>query len=141
MVTVKAPQITHLEPASGRLRIVLLGPMSVTVGDVPAAITSKKARALLGYLALREGTAVARSVLTGLLWGERGEEQARASLRQALSELRGALLGAGQDAIAAANDTVALAAGFAWVDARVVEAAAGSGASESSARRLRAAGG
>lgn len=126
MDTVKASQIPSVAPASGRLRIVLLGPMSVTVDGAPAAITSRKARGLLGYLALREGTAVGRGVLTGLLWGERGEEQARASLRQALSELRAAL-GTGRDAIAATGETVALAAGSAWIDARVVEAAAGSG--------------
>jgi two-component SAPR family response regulator len=68
--------------ASGtRLRVRLLGPMTITSDDKPVAISSKKARALLGYLALREGNEVARSALTGLLWGERSESQARASLR------------------------------------------------------------
>ena len=48
----------------------------------------RKARALLVYLALHSGRPVSRERLTGLLWGDRGEEQARASLRQAILELK-----------------------------------------------------
>lgn len=48
----------------------------------------RKARALLAYLALHPGRPVSRERLAGLLWGDRGEEQARASLRQAITELR-----------------------------------------------------
>jgi DNA-binding SARP family transcriptional activator/TolB-like protein len=53
-----------------------------------AAPLSRKARALLAYLALNPDTAVPRERLCGLLWSERGEEQARGSLRQCLQELR-----------------------------------------------------
>ena len=53
-----------------------------------AAPLSRKARALLAYLALNADTAVPRERLCGLLWSERGEEQARGSLRQCLQELR-----------------------------------------------------
>ncbi|MBS0332075.1 MAG: hypothetical protein JSS35_04865, partial [Proteobacteria bacterium] len=54
-----------------------------------AAVTpvGRKARALLAYLLLTEGPAP-RERLAGLLWGDRGAEQARASVRQALYELR-----------------------------------------------------
>lgn len=48
----------------------------------------RKARALLAYLIVHAGRPIGRDRLTGLLWGERAEEQARASLRQALFELR-----------------------------------------------------
>lgn len=48
----------------------------------------RKARALLAYLALHPGKAISRERVTGLLWGDRAEEQARASLRQALVELK-----------------------------------------------------
>jgi TolB-like protein/DNA-binding SARP family transcriptional activator len=48
----------------------------------------RKARAILAYLASRLGEQVARESLTELLWGDRGEAQARASLRQALLEIR-----------------------------------------------------
>lgn len=47
----------------------------------------RKTRALLAYLLLTPGPAP-RDRLASLFWGDRGEEQAKASLRQALYELR-----------------------------------------------------
>jgi DNA-binding SARP family transcriptional activator len=44
----------------------------------------RKSRALLAYLASRAGTRVSKSRLAALLWGDRADVQARASLRQAL---------------------------------------------------------
>ncbi|QIG47585.1 tetratricopeptide repeat protein [Nordella sp. HKS 07] len=107
-----------------RIRIRLLGPISITSDGGPIAIPSKKARALIGYLVLREGTAIARTSLTGMLWGERSEDQARASLRQTLSELRGALEDTAQHLIIATKETLAWVPGSAWIDAKVLEAAA-----------------
>ncbi len=49
---------------------------------------SRKTRALLVYALLSDGKAISRERLAALLWGERGEEQARASVRQALYELK-----------------------------------------------------
>lgn len=49
--------------------------------------TGKKACALLAYLALARRS-VDRRKVTALLWSERGDQQARASLRQCLIELR-----------------------------------------------------
>jgi DNA-binding SARP family transcriptional activator len=54
--------------------------------EVP--IKSKKSRALLAYLALPPGKERSREVIATLLWSDRGDEQARSSLRQALSGLR-----------------------------------------------------
>ena len=48
----------------------------------------KKNRALLAVLALSPGQAMTRERLASLLWGDRGEEQARNSLRQSLAVLR-----------------------------------------------------
>jgi TolB-like protein/DNA-binding SARP family transcriptional activator len=48
----------------------------------------KKLRALIACLALAPKGGWPRERLTALLWGDRDEEQARASLRQALAELR-----------------------------------------------------
>jgi TolB-like protein/DNA-binding SARP family transcriptional activator/Flp pilus assembly protein TadD len=126
---VKTAQDRQLRSAEGAvgLRIRLLGPVTIAIDGRPVAVTSKKARALVGYLALREGTAVARSVLTGLLWGERSEGQARASLRQTLSELRGALGKSASSSIVTGKETITWAAGSAWIDAKVLETAAGSG--------------
>ena len=123
--TAQNRQLRSAEGAAG-LRIRLLGPMAIANDGRPVAIASKKARALLGYLALREGTEVSRSVLTGLLWGERSESQARASLRQTLSELRGALAGSAQQSIVASKEAITWAPGSAWIDAKVLETAAAS---------------
>ncbi len=49
---------------------------------------SRKARALLAYLISDPGSEVPKTRILDLLWGDRGEAQARASLRQALLELR-----------------------------------------------------
>ena len=83
---------------SSNIRLDLLGPVRLAnaAGDdlTPKA---RKTRGLLTILALSRSP-VPRSRLTGLLWGDRGEEQARASLRQALYELR-ALAGSGYLAV------------------------------------------
>src|SRR5215813_136812 len=81
--TVKASQNRKLRSAgyAGGLHIRLLGPVAVANAGATVAIASKKSRALLGYLTLRAGVEIPRGVLTGLLWGERSESQARASLR------------------------------------------------------------
>jgi TolB-like protein/Tfp pilus assembly protein PilF len=123
--TAQVRQFQSVEGAAG-LRIRLLGPMTVTVNGRPVAIAAKKARALLGYLALREGADVPRGILTGLLWGERSEGQARASLRQTLSELKGALGETASSSILASKEAIAWARGSGWIDARIVESAAGS---------------
>ncbi|MBB3764093.1 AfsR/SARP family transcriptional regulator [Sphingomicrobium lutaoense] len=49
---------------------------------------SRKACAVLAYLASRPGETIARERLAGLLWGDRAEPQARASLRQAIFDIR-----------------------------------------------------
>jgi TolB-like protein/two-component SAPR family response regulator/cytochrome c-type biogenesis protein CcmH/NrfG len=125
MSNVKKAQNRHLQASeSGAgLRIFLLGPVMVEIDGKPVTIASKKARALLGYLVQRGGTEVARSTITGLLWGERGEEQARASLRQTLSELRAALAGPDQQSISANNESITWAAESAWTDSKEFESA------------------
>lgn len=52
---------------------------------------SRKARALLAYLISEAGKKIPKARLSSLLWGDRGDAQARSSLRQALVELRRAL--------------------------------------------------
>ena len=47
-----------------------------------------KACGLLAILLLSQDTSRGRNVLQGMLWSDRGEEQAAASLRQALTEIR-----------------------------------------------------
>lgn len=61
-----------------------------STGEV-AEIPIRKGQALLAFLALNPGEVVARFKLAGLLWGDRGNKQARTSLRQTLTVLRKAL--------------------------------------------------
>ena len=51
-------------------------------------VSTKKNRALLAILALSQSGFETRERLCGLLWGDRGEEQARSSLRQSLTVMR-----------------------------------------------------
>jgi DNA-binding SARP family transcriptional activator/Tfp pilus assembly protein PilF len=56
---------------------------------------TRKAAALLAYLAMSPGKEFSREHLMSLLWSDRAEAQASNSLRQALSQLRKALNGSG----------------------------------------------
>ncbi len=71
------------------LRLQLLGAFQATVDDAPnTAFRSNKTRALLAYLALNGGRAHTRDALATLLWGDYAQPAARASLRQAIANLR-----------------------------------------------------
>src|SRR5258708_23915540 len=72
----------------------------------PVPLATKKATALLAYLALHPGQAQARPKLAAMLWGDRSEAQARDSLRQALSRLRRALSHAHPRALIAHEDAI-----------------------------------
>jgi adenylate cyclase len=52
------------------------------------SIKARKSRALLAYLAMPLGKPRSREQIMALLWSDRGDQQARSSLRQALSGLR-----------------------------------------------------
>jgi TolB-like protein/Tfp pilus assembly protein PilF len=71
------------------LRLTLLGGFQVRDTDGrEISIAGTKGALLLAYLALQHGKAQSRENLIGLLWSDRGESQARASLRQAVWALR-----------------------------------------------------
>src|SRR5215472_14994641 len=80
-------------------RFQLLGPAG------PVALTSKKHRALLAYLASTHPAAHSRDKLMSLLWGGHVETQARQNLRQALSSLRQLL---GKEVIVSKEDSISL---------------------------------
>jgi TolB-like protein/DNA-binding SARP family transcriptional activator len=91
--------------ANAPLQIRLLGGFAVTVPDgTDLTPPGKKLRALVACLALQPRATWSRDRLTGLLWGDREEEQARGSLRQALAELRRSL---GESVLLADRETVA----------------------------------
>jgi DNA-binding SARP family transcriptional activator len=54
-------------------------------------LPTRKAQALLAYLALPTGRAHLREKLASLLWGDMPDAQARGNLRHALSRIRKAL--------------------------------------------------
>ena len=54
----------------------------------PVDFVSKKAEALLAYLAVESGRAHTREQLATLLWSDTGDERARHNLRQALSKIK-----------------------------------------------------
>src|SRR2546425_5861684 len=72
-----------------RLSLTLLGGFQARLEPGSAvALPTRKAQALLAYLALPPGRAHPRDKLAPLLWGGIREESARASLRQALFSIR-----------------------------------------------------
>ncbi len=110
------------------LNIRLLGGFAADLASgAPVAPIGRKAQGLLAYLALAPGTPHAREKLTALLWSDRGEAQARSSLRQALSELRKALAGADPPPLETKGEAVTLAAGAVEVDVLIFEHLMGGG--------------
>lgn len=74
------------------LELNLLGQFECSLGDDERiSLPTRKIEVLLAYLALAPGLRHPRERLVNLLWSDRGEEQARNSLRQALSAMRKAL--------------------------------------------------
>ena len=71
------------------LKLQLLGGFkALNAKGQEIAIQARKGRALLAALALSSSGAVSRERLATLLWSDRGEDQARSSLRQTLTVLR-----------------------------------------------------
>jgi TolB-like protein/DNA-binding SARP family transcriptional activator/tetratricopeptide (TPR) repeat protein len=71
------------------LEISLFGGFSVRCGtEQRIELSGRKDCALLGYLAVSPGVPCSRDKLATLLWGDSGDRQARASLKQALLRLR-----------------------------------------------------
>jgi adenylate cyclase len=113
-------------PARARLRLV--GPFRLIGADRTAIeLPSRRGRALLAYLALAPDRSASRERLCGLLWSDRGEPQARASLRQCLVEIRAALAASDLDILDVGREAVALRHDMIEVDAAVIEASLDAG--------------
>lgn len=76
------------------VRLLLLGAPRLEIGGKPADLDTRKALALLAYLALSPGTHT-RHKLAALLWPDADEARAHGALRRTLSVLNTALDGAG----------------------------------------------
>jgi len=94
------------------LRIALLGPPLIDVDGRPLDVDTRKATALLAYLAFT-GRPARRDSLAGLLWPETNPDRARATLRRTLSTLKAAL---DSRFIEIGRDTVTLTGPGIWFD-------------------------
>ena len=101
------------------LKLQLLGDFLVMEGTGHALdIAAKKGRALLAALALSPSGSMTRQRLAELMWGDRGDEQARSSLRQALASLRRDFAGLDVQFLLADDETVTLDRNQIEIDAR-----------------------
>lgn len=116
-------------PAIGLLEITLLGGFRARLPSGTAvSIPTKKAQALLAYLAVPPGQAHPRDKLATLLWGDMPDPQARASLRQAIFAIRKTL--AEGDPLRQEGGTVALLPDAVRVDVGAFEQLVGEGTRE-----------
>ena len=101
-----------------RLRLQVLGAFRLFGLDgQPRQLPTRKAEALLAYLAMPRGRPHRRDRLAALLWGDRGDKQARHSLNQTIFSIRKALAEPSMDPILARGETLALNAEAIEVDA------------------------
>ena len=106
----------------GRLSLALLGLPEARIGRRLLAFPTRKALALLAYLAVEPRTH-SREQITSLFWPESASSAGRATLRSTLAYLRGAL-GDARGLLAADRETLRLEAGGLDVDVAVLMEAA-----------------
>ena len=98
-------------PERTGLSIALLGPPVVEVDGQPLDVDTRKATALLAYLAVT-GRPARRDTVASLLWPETSPDRARSALRRTLSTLRAGLGGrwleAERDLVSVAGDGIML---------------------------------
>jgi DNA-binding SARP family transcriptional activator len=89
------------------LKLQLLGDFkALNDAGQEIVIQAKKSRALLAILAVSRSGGVSRDRLMALLWSDRGEDQARSSLRQTLTTLRKELAVVGPSVLVADDQRV-----------------------------------
>ena len=95
--------------AEPKLRVSVIGGAHFSYDGREIDLRNRKARAIFGYLALTPTGEDPREKLAGLFWSEFSEQNARATLRQAIHEFREALQEAGCSALAGTRTTVGFA--------------------------------
>jgi TolB-like protein/Tfp pilus assembly protein PilF/DNA-binding winged helix-turn-helix (wHTH) protein len=115
-----------------KLELILLGRFECLLSSgTRVGLAMRKAEVLLAFLALTPGLRHPRERLINLLWSNRGEEQARNSLRQCLSAIRKSLGEAADLALQIDRTTVCLNAEIIEVDVHEFERLAAAGDYES----------
>lgn len=115
-------------PVSGQLSLRLLGDFSAEIDGREISLTTRKAKALTAHLALSDNVQDTRERLVGLLWSESDEERARASLRQAVHDIKLAFDAAGFTGFRIDKQTLSLVRERRASDVEEVLAAAAQGA-------------
>lgn len=77
------------------ITLATVGPARLAIDGVEVQLSSRKALAILLYLALQPQRSESRERLATLLWSESGDEHARAALRQTLRRMKADLAEAG----------------------------------------------
>lgn len=95
------------DPMTGP-HLYLLGGFDFAGVGAAVPAFSRKARAMMAYLALQSGHAQSREKLAALLWGGNSETQARMNLRQAVSVVGKAMQASGSARFLRDSDNVAL---------------------------------
>ncbi|HVK22372.1 MAG TPA: BTAD domain-containing putative transcriptional regulator [Actinokineospora sp.] len=80
-----------------RVRVGVLGPLTIEFGDRPIDVPALKLRSLLGLFALRAGTAVRHAEIIDVLWGEDPPDSCLSLVHTYVSRLRRALSGNTKD--------------------------------------------
>ncbi len=124
---ITADNATAAPESAPRLSVSLVGRLGVRFNGRPIELRTRKAGAVLSYLALLEAKQESRERLVGLLWSRSDEEKARASLRQVVRELRSMLEEAGYDGFVAERLMIGLDVGRIEVDIESVIQLAESG--------------
>jgi TolB-like protein len=106
----------------GEFRLALIGPFGLFAPDGRrVAISSRKGIALVSTLAMARSGERSRAWLQTMLWGSRDTEQAQASLRRELANLRLALNGAAPCPLLVGPSIVRLNLEQVTVDVRLLE--------------------
>lgn len=103
------------------LVLTLFGGFSLAHDGRSLAVRSRKAQALLAFLAIGGSAVVSRERLCGLLWSESSEEKARASLRQTVHALKDVFDRSGCSVLQAGRDEVGLSGSWTTDAADVLE--------------------
>jgi DNA-binding SARP family transcriptional activator len=112
----------------GQLSLSLLGGFEARIGPgPPVPVPTKKAQALLAYLALTPGQLHPRDKLAALLWGDTAPGTARTALRQTLFVIRKALGALEGEVFQMTGDAIAVAPNTVQTDTAAFERAVGEG--------------
>ena len=116
------------------LQLVLFGGFHASAAGQQIDVPGRKERALLGFLAIPAGQSRSRDKLAGLLWSDRGDSQARESLKQAVFKLRRSLDCVQPSPLLVDREFVTLDGGAVVVDVAEFEQLMGAGTPEAVAR-------